>query len=152
MNKKYFVKLSEAEREQVFETINLKKTSATVRKRCNILLLADESTSKPIIHNEIANRCGVSDVTVYHTVKNYYLHGLDYALRARKHLKPPITPIVNGEQEARIVALACSSPPDGYSKWTVRLLTKRIVELEIVPAIGRETVRKTLKKLNLNLT
>ena len=152
MNKKYFVKLSEVERKQVFETINAEKTSATVRKRCNILLLTDESTSKPIIHNEIAGRCGVSDVTVYNTVKDYCLHGLDYALRAKNHVKPPTAPIVNGEQEARIVALACGPPPDGYSKWTVRLLTKRIVELEIVPSIGRETVRKTLKKLNLSLT
>ena len=144
MNKKYFVKLSQAERKQIFETTNSAKVSATVRKRCNILLLADESTSKPIIHNEIANRCGVSDVTAYNTVKDYCLHGLDYALRARNHIKPPTAPIVSGEQEARIVALACGSPPDGYSKWTVRLLTKRIVELEIVPSIGRETVRKMI--------
>ena len=124
----------------------------TVKKRCNILLLADESIGKPMVHDEIAKRIGVSDVTVYNTAKDYCTKGLDYVLRRRVHAKPPNAPVVNGEVEARIIALACGQPPDGYSRWTVRLLTKRIVELEIVPSIARETVRKTLKKRNLNLT
>ena len=152
MNKKYIVKLSETERNQIFEAINAKTTSGTVRKRCNILLLADENAGKRIIQEEIAKRCGVSDVTVYNTVKDYSVTGLSHVLRRKSQSKPPVTPIINGEIEARIVALACSEPPDGYSRWSVRLLTKRVVELKIVESIGRETVRQTLKKLNLNLT
>jgi hypothetical protein len=89
---------------------------------------------------------------VYQTIKDYYQNGLEYVLRRRKHENPPRTPIVNGEDEARIIALACGEPPEGFSRWSVRLLTNRIVELQIVPSIGRETVRSTLKKHNLSLT
>ena len=152
MNKKYIVKLNESERKQILETIYATNISNTVKKRCNILLLADESIGKSMVHDEIAKRTGVSDVTVYNTAKDYCNKGLDYVLRCRVHAKPPNAPVVNGEEEARIIALACGQPPDGYSKWTVRLLTKRIMELEIVPSIGRETVRRTLKKRNLSLT
>jgi transposase len=165
MNKKHIVRLSESERKQIFETVYDESVSSTVRKRCNILLLADESVGKPMIQDEIAKRCGVSDVTVYTTAKDYCTKGLEYVLRRRVHAKPPNAPVVNGEGEARIVALACGQPPDGYSWWSVRLLTKRIVELEIVSSIGRETVRRTVyrslnvqrahvqqEKLNLSLT
>jgi len=152
MNKKYHVKLSKSDRKEIFATIDGKKTSKTVRRRCNILLLLDEESGKPITHDETAKRCQVSVATVGNTAKDYCLKGLDYTLRRKIHEKPPVAPIVNGEIEARIIALACSEPPDGYSRWSVRLLTKRIVELNIVETIGRETVRQTLKKLNLSLT
>lgn len=151
MNKKYIVKLNEAQRKQIFEVIDNEKTSSKVRRRCNVLLLLDESTRKPMTHEEIATRYETTTVTVGTTAKDFCTGGLGYALRARVHKKPPNAPIVNGEAEARIIALACGQPPDGYSRWTIHLLTKRIVELEIVERIGRETVRRTLKKLNFNL-
>jgi len=88
---------------------------------------------------------------VYQTIKDYNLKGLDYVLRRRTHANPPRKPVVGGEDEARIVALACGDSPEGYSRWTVKLLTARILELEIVPSIGRETVRQVLKKHNLSL-
>jgi len=113
-------------------------------------LLADESAGKPISQAEIAMRCSVSSVTVYQTVKDYQLHGISYVLRRRTHKEPPRKPIVTGETEARIIALACGAPPNGFARWTVRLLTQRVVELEIVPSIGRETVRTALKKHNLS--
>jgi transposase len=152
MNKKYVVELTEEERLLIVNTVDDKATPKTIRKRCNVLLFADNSVGKPIIQGEIAARIGISDVCVYQTVKDYCLNGLDYALRRRKHEQPPRKPIVTGEDEARIIALACGEPPEGFSRWSVRLLTKRIVELEIVPSIGRETVRSTLKKHNLSLT
>ena len=152
MNKKYRVVLTETERLLIFNTVDSAETPKTVRKRCNALLLADTSVGKPLVQDQIAARCGMSDVCVYQTVKDYCLKGLDYVLRRREHENPPRTPIVNGEDEARIIALACSEPPEGFSRWSVRLLTNRIVELQIVPSIGRETVRSTLKKHNLSLT
>jgi len=152
MNKKYTVRLSEEERKQVFTTIDVAETPKTIRKRCNVLLLADTSVGKPIIHEEIASRCGVSNVCVYQTIKDYCLNGLTYVLRRREHVKPPRSPVVGGEEEARIIALACGEPPEGFSRWSIRLLTERIIELQIVPSIGRETVRTTLKKHNLSLT
>jgi transposase len=152
MNKKYVVVLSEEERLKIFKTGDDKSTPKTIRKRCNVLLLSDASVGKPTTQEEIAARCGVSDICVYQTVKDYYLNGLAYVLRRREHKNPPRKPIATGEDEARIIALACGEPPNGFSRWTVRLLTQRIVELEIVPSIGRETVRSTLKKHNLSLT
>lgn len=152
MNKKYTVELTEEERLLIFETVDANDTPKTIRKRCNVLLLADISVGQAIIQKEIANRCGVSDVCVYQTIKDYCINGLSYILRRREHENPPRKPIVNGEDEARIIALACGQPPEGFSRWTVRLLAKRIVELEIVPSIGRETVRTTLKKHSLNHT
>ena len=152
MNRKYVVELTEEERLLIFEAVDGKETPKTIRRRCNILLLADLSVGKSIIQEEIAARCGISDVCVYQTIKDYCQKGLGYVLRRRAHSQPPRKPIVTGEGEARIIALACGEPPEGFSRWTVRLLTKRVVELSIVPSIGRETVRSTLKKHNLSLT
>jgi len=152
MNKKYRVNLTEEEREKIIETTNSPETSKTVRNRCTILLMSDESVGKPPSQEEISKRCKVSDVTVYKTGKDYATKGLDYALRRRVHEKPPVTPIISGEAEARIIALACSEPPKGYGRWSVRLLTKRVIELQIMETVGRETVRRTLKKRNSSLT
>ena len=143
--KKYIVNLSKDERKKLFETVDAQATPKTIRKRCNILLLSDIGVGKSSIQEEIASRCGVSDVCVYQTVKDYCCNGLTYVLRRKKHKEPPRKSVVTGEDEARIIALACGEPPEGFARWTVRLLTKRIVELEIVPTIGRETVRTTLK-------
>lgn len=151
MNKKHTVQLTKEDRLTLFKTVDEKTTPKTIRRRCNVLLLADTSAGKPPIREEIAIRCGVSDVCVYQTVRDYCVKGIDFVLRQRKHKNPPRKPIVTGEEEARIIALACGEPPKGRSRWTVRLLTERIVELEIVPSIGRETVRLALKKHNLGL-
>ena len=152
MKQKYIVELNKEDRAKLFKTADAQATPKTIRKRCNILLLADASVGKPISQAEIATRCGVSDVCVYQTAKDYCCNGLSYVLRRRVHEEPPRKPVVSGEDEAKIIALACGEPPEGFSRWTVRLLTNRIVELEIVASIGRETVRATLKKHSLSLT
>jgi transposase len=150
MNKKYVVSLMASERKRIQDMANAKTISTTIRKRANILLLADERAGKPMKQKEISVRCGVSGVTVFHTLKEYCTYGLDYTLKF-KRTKATNPPIVTGEAEARILALACGEPPQGFSRWTVRLLTERIVELEILEHVSRETVRGTLKKLNLSL-
>jgi len=76
---------------------------------------------------------------------------MEYALTF-KHTKANNPPIVTGDVEARIVALACGKAPDGFARWTVRLLTEKIVELNILEEVSRETVRTTLKKHDLSLT
>ncbi|MDR1686111.1 MAG: helix-turn-helix domain-containing protein [Desulfovibrio sp.] len=151
MNKKYIVELMPSERKRIQDMANAKTVSTTIRKRANILLLADERAGKPMKQEEISVRCGVSDVTVYHTLKDYCTCGLDYTLKF-KRTKATNPPIVTGETEAHIIALACGEPPQGFSRWTVRLLTERIVELKILKRVSRETVRGTLKKHYLNLT
>jgi transposase len=139
-----------SEREQIHGTANDKAVSTTIRKRANVLLLADESVGRPMRQEEIAARCGVSDVTVFHTLRDYCTCGLEYTLKF-KRTKATNPPIVTGEAEARIIALACGEPPQGFRRWTVRLLTERIVELKILERVSRETVRGTLKKHNLSL-
>lgn len=103
-------------------------------------------------HEEIAVRCGTSRATVYETVKDYATQGMTHALRRRVHAEPPRKRVIGGETEARIIALACGEPPKGFSRWTVRLLTEKVIELCILPEAKRETVRRTLKKRNLSLT
>jgi len=148
MNKKYHVKLSDIERGYVQEILTNAKTPKTFRKRCNIILLLDENAGVPATQEEIAKRVGVSDATIYNTLKEYNDCGLEYALHYNKPKEPPVSPMVTGEKEARIIALACSEPPAGFSRWTVRLLTERVIELEIMESVSRETIRTTLKKRN----
>lgn len=150
MNKKYTVKLTDDERIKTHAILNAPKTSTTIRKRASILLLADEISGKPPRQEEIARRCGVSDVTVYHTVKDYATEGADFALKFKSRSESNNPVKIKGEEEARLIALACSEPPAGFAKWTVRLLAKRAVELEIVESVCPETIRKSLKKHNLN--
>jgi hypothetical protein len=78
------------------------------------------------------------------------MQGIESALN---HTRPQNknAPILDGEAEAKLVQLACSSPPDGYERWSLRLLTAKFVELEIVETVSRETIRITLKKMNLSL-
>jgi transposase len=150
MNKKYVVALMPPERKRIQNTANDKTVSTTIRKRANILLLADGNAGRPMKQEEIAVRCGVSDVTVFHTLKDYCTCGLDHTLKF-KRTKATNPPIVTGETEARIIALACGEPPQGFRRWTVRLLTERIVEMRILEHVSRETVRGTLKKHDLSL-
>jgi len=152
MNKKYRVKLSEGERREVLAATDGEGKPKSIRKRCSVLLLADETVGKPANHEEIAKRCGVSSATVYNVVREYHTQGMAYVLRRRKHEEPPRKRILTGEQEARIVALACGEAPDGHARWSIRLLREKVVELEIVESIGRETIRTTLKKRNFSLT
>lgn len=151
MNRKYHVKLSEEERKTIQERINDEGISSIVRKRCNVLLHADENAGEPPTQEEISIRCGVSDVTVYTVIKEYDTQGIEYCLRKRVHRAPPNPPIVTGEKEARIIALACGSAPEGRARWTVRLLAEKVVELGIMETVSHETIRNTLKKQNLSL-
>lgn len=151
MKRKYHINLSEEEREEILELLNGAATPRYIRNRCNVLVHADENAGMPPTQAEIALRCGVSDVTVYTVVKEYSMQGMKYCLRRRKHVTPPNPPIVTGEKEARIVTLACGSAPEGRSRWTVRLLAEKVVELGIMDAVSHETIRTTLKKHNLSL-
>ncbi|WP_322906127.1 helix-turn-helix domain-containing protein [Paenibacillus sp. SGZ-1009] len=152
MNKKYRVELQEQERQHIQQLLHRKGTAQGIRNRGLILLWMDESQGIVPKQAEVAQRIGVSEVTVYSTVKQYSTSGLEATLTYRKRERPGHPAILTGEQEARIIALACSEPPEGYARWTVRLLTHRTIELRIVDQIGRETIRTCLKKHNFDLT
>ena len=148
------VKLSIEEREKL-ESI-LKKGVHTAKKvtRVNILLHLENLNNwqtgpkyKPTIES-IALKCGVSPSTVYKVINQYIERGIEGVLTRKKRETPPIQPIITGEIEARIIALACSEPPEGYSRWTLRLLENKVVELGIVEKISDNTIGRMLKKTN----
>ena len=152
MRTKYAIYLTKEEREYVQAILNSNHIAHTFKKRANVLLMSDRSIGKPESQRIIAARCGVSDVTVYQTIKDFCEKGLTETLSFKKRKNPTNPPIVTGEKEARLIALACGTPPEGYSRWTVRLLADKTVELDIFPHISRETIRTVLKKLSLSLT
>jgi transposase len=115
------------------------RESARKIKRANILLLANRNKKT----NEIADILGVCPETVGRTKKKYVENGLDYAINERKRPGAPIK--VDGRVEAEIITLACSNPPEGRAKWSLRLIAEKI-KLEV----SHVTVHNTLKKMKLN--
>ena len=150
--KKYLVYLNKRQRREI-ETITKrgKHAAATIR-RANILLRLDENQGKVDKQETIARQLGTSTVTVYNVSKQFVQEGLEAALYRKKRETPPTQPIATGEVEARIIALACSQPPEGRSRWTLRLLEEKVVELQIVSAISDNTIGRLLKKHHLSLT
>lgn len=142
----YPISLPEQERNQLKEMVSKGTASARTIRRAHILLAADENREGgPLKEREIAERLGVHPNTVYAIRKAYTERGLDAAGR-KKRVTPPIAPKITGEVEARIIALSCTTPPEGRSRWTLHLLADRAVELLYVEGLSYETVRQVLKK------
>jgi transposase len=146
MKKKYPVILSEAEREQLKSLIAAGTAPARKLTHARILLKADQSLEGPgRVDEAIADAVETSQPTVARVSKRYFEEGLEAALNRR----PPNREYhrkLDGEQEARLIALACSEPPEGQARWSLRLLADRLVELEVVDEVSYQTVRRTLKK------
>ena len=149
MREKFIVRLTEEERNQLKERVTKGKTAAYKIKHANILLKAD--ADGPAWQDEaIARAFSVHLSTVGSVRKRFVEQGLEAALGRKKQEKPSRAPKFDGASEARLIALSCSKPPEGYSRWTLRLLADKVVEMEIVDKVSYETVRQTLKKTNLN--
>ncbi|MDO9535185.1 MAG: helix-turn-helix domain-containing protein [Bacillota bacterium] len=113
----------------------------------NILLAADENSFKEKkTEDEIAELFNVHKQTVHTIRKEYALNGLNAAISRKKRGTPPVKPKITGEVEAKIIALSCSLPPEGRSRWTLRLLADKAVELEFIDSISHEAVSRLLKK------
>ena len=140
MRKLHVVRLTPEERARLLALTSKGKTSARMLRRAHILLLTDEGKKD----EEIAAAVRASISTVERTRKRFIQAGLDAALKEKP--RPGAEPRLDGRAEAYLVALACSSPPEGRQSWTMQLLADRLVELEIVEAISDETVRRVLKK------
>src|SRR5215204_5427374 len=146
MKKKYPVTLTETEREHHKSLIAAGTAPARKLTHARILLKADQSPEGPgWVDEQVAEAVEVSQPTVSRVRKQYVEEGLEAALNRRTpnreyHRK------LNGEQEARLIALACSEPPEGQARWSLRLLADRLVELEVVDDLSYQTVRRTLKK------
>jgi transposase len=147
MKKKYPVILNDAERDELKRLIAAGTAPARKLTHARILLKADQGPEGPgWVDDAVAEAVEVSQPTVCRVRKQYFEEGLQAALNRRApnryyHRK------LDGEQEAHLVALACSEPPEGRARWSLRLLADKLVELEIVDEeVSYQTVRRTLKK------
>jgi hypothetical protein len=149
---KYVIELSQQERAELLEIVTKGTCSARKILRANILLASDRHGGSYMTAAEIAATYHTTPTTVQTVRTAYCEKGLEATLNRKKRQTPPIPAKVTGEVEAHIIALACSDPPEGYSKWTLRLLANKTVEMGYIKSISHVTVSNVLKKMNLNLT
>jgi len=146
--KRYHVTLTDEERTHVREWLAKGKAPARTLTHARILLKADRSEAAPGWTDEtIGEALEVSLRTIERVRQRFVEEGLDAALHPKVSLEARRRKL-DGEQEAHLIALACSPPPSGRNRWTLRLLADRMVELDHVDCLSYETVRQTLKKTN----
>jgi len=133
-------------------TSSSKKLSPETKARAKVLLCLDELGDKPLNPADTARKCKLHRETVYGIRKQFVLEGLETVVHRKKRATPPTEPKVTGDVEAHIIAVACSSAPEGKSKWTLQMIADKIIFDGVVDSIGKETVRRTLKKRNISLT
>jgi transposase len=151
MRKGYVVRLTEGERGQLEALVRRGRAHARKLLYARILLKTDASEGGPAWADErIAEALETSADTVARERRRFVEDGLEVALMPKKPGKPRRR-VLDGRAEARLVALSCSEPPEGRAGWTLRLLADRMVELGVVEALSRETVRRTLKKTSCAL-
>ena len=145
--KRFIVTLSRAERKQLEERVSKGKGAVSRIKHAHILLAADEKGPN-MKDEDIAKAFRCHRNTVANVRQRFVEQGLEDALERKKRNTPPV--LLDGRGEARLIAVACSEPPKGRAQWTMQLLADRLVVLGVVENISDETVRRTLKKTNLN--
>lgn len=149
-NAKYVVRLAAGEREELESLVRRGKVAAEKRRRAQILLKADAGAEgSGLTDQEVASALDVGLATVHRVRQAYVEESLQAAL-SRKPAVGRRPRKLDGDGEARLVTLACSPAPEGRDRWTLRLLADKLVELEVVDTINKETVRQTLKKTRLS--
>jgi len=146
MQKKYIVRLSEDERCELREVIKKLKGSSQKVRRAQILLKADVEGAN-WTDERIGEAFGCRTKTVENIRQRLVEKGFEETLNGAPRLSPPTEKRLDGEQEARIIALRLGQPPKGYANWSLRLLSRKVVELGITDSISHETIRRTLKKM-----
>jgi len=146
--KSYCVKLSKQEHQQLETIVRTGKDKARKITRSRILLLADAANGKT--DQEISQALNVSLGTIFNVRRRYSQEGLTSALNEKDRSGQPKR--FKGKQMAKITAIACSKPPEGRARWSLRLLADHVIELDIVDDISYQSVRTILKKTNLSLT
>jgi len=153
MSPRYKVTLSEQERKELKALTRSGKTQARKFMLARALLLCDAGPDGPAWNvADVAAALGVTSRTIEHLKKRFVEDGLEAALERKARDKPPREIIFDGAFEARLIALACSQAPEGYRRWTLRLLADKAVELNLAPSVSHMTVQRVLKKMNLSLT
>ena len=149
---KYVIELSNQEKVRLMEIVKKGSSPARTILRANILLASDKQNDRYMTVSEIANAYRTTPTTVQTVRTSYCKKGLEATITRKKRETPPIPAKVTGEVEAHVIALACGQPPEGYSRWTLRLLADKTVELGYIESISHVTVSNILKKTNLSLT
>jgi len=145
MNKKYIVRLSDEERARCQQVIKTLTGSSQKARRAQVLLKADaDGPGWPDAKIAEAFNCRVQ--TIENLRKRLVTEGFELALEGKKRQGPPTPSKLDGEAEAKLIALRLGKPPAGYGRWTLRLLADELVALEVVDSISHETVRRALKK------
>lgn len=145
MQKKYIVRLTDAERETLRSVIKKLRGSSLKVRRAQVLLKADVE-GPAWTDKQIAEAFGCRTKTVENIRQRLVLEGFEVTLNGKRRVVPSRPRVFNGEQEAKLIALRLGQPPKGFANWTLRLLAEKVVELEIVGSVSYETVRRTLKK------
>ena len=150
--KRYPVRLDRCQRDYLIDLISSGRESARKLRRARILLKADTGEFGPAYADEqIKEAVEVSIPTVERVRKAFVLNGLTAALHPKKRSNPSGRQKFDGEKEAHLIALVCSEAPEGFSRWTLRLLAEKMVALKHFSSISHETIRQVLKKTNLDL-
>ena len=145
MEKKHIVRLTAEERVELEAMVTKGRAAAYKIKHANILLAADvNGPAWP--DGRIAEAFSCHRRTVENVRRRLVEEGFEAALQRKKQARPSHPPKLDGKGEARLIALACSSPPEGRDRWTLKLLAERLVALEVVDSISDQTVRRALKK------
>ena len=144
---RYIVELTDEERNTLKEIVSKNKASRATIVNAYILLRSDVACGW--LYDEIAQAYDVSTKKVEFVRKRFVEEGLEAAL-SRKPVTNMHRRKMTGEEEAHLIALCCSQAPEGYERWTLRMLADKMVELDIVDSLSHETIRQTLKKMNLN--
>ena len=144
MNKRYIVELTAEERSALEQIISRLKGSSQKVRRAHILLKAD-ANGPGWTDAKISEAFDCRTKTVENVRQRFVEQGFEIALNGKKREKPPTEKLLDGRQEAKIIATRLGQPPAGYGRWTLRLLARKVVELEIVEAVSYQTIRRTLK-------
>ena len=150
--KTYHIMLSDNEVAALCKVIRDKKTCKTVLKRCQILLELDEIRGSGLTHSQIAHTYAVCPATVTNTVQSYVKNGITDIIKY--NISPNSSAALrkaDGRMEAHLIQIACGPAPEGHSRWTIRLLEEK-ARIELETPVSRETIRRVLKKMNLDLT
>ncbi len=142
------VVLNVDEREWLTRVVRTGAHPAQEVRRSRILLELDDSRRVPAGRREIAQRVGVNPQTITNVARVYAERGGDVAatIARKKRLTPPVEPRITGEVEARVIALACSTPPAGHARWSLRLLEKHVALVADIPDMDHSTIGRILKK------
>ena len=145
MPKKYIVRLTDVERDTLKQVVAKLNGSSQKVRRAQVLLKAD-ADGPGWTDARIADAFGCRTKTVENIRERFVTEGFEVTLDGQPRAKPPCPNLLDGEQEAKVIAMRLGAPPPGFANWTLRLLAEQVVALEIVESISYETVRRTLKK------